>query len=41
MVTFRTAKDLAKAAYFTLSNMRPYYEQYSVDWDEAQIEQMT
>nr|WP_283104446.1 GNAT family N-acetyltransferase [Shewanella inventionis] len=21
--------------------MRPYYEQYSVDWDEAQIEQMT
>ncbi|MEL4281748.1 GNAT family N-acetyltransferase [Shewanella mangrovisoli] len=41
MVTFRPAKDLAKAAHFTLSNMRPYYEQYSVDWDEAQIEQMT
>ena len=41
MVTFRPAKDLAKAANFTLTNMRPYYEQYSVDWDEAQIEQMT
>ncbi|MFB2653625.1 GNAT family N-acetyltransferase [Shewanella seohaensis] len=41
MVTFRPAKDLAKAAYFTLSNMQPYYAQYSVDWDEAQIEQMT
>ncbi|MEL4430755.1 GNAT family N-acetyltransferase [Shewanella mangrovisoli] len=41
MVTFRPAKDLAKAAHFTLTNMRPYYEQYSVDWDEAQIEQMT
>ncbi|WP_249555059.1 GNAT family N-acetyltransferase [Shewanella sp. 10B] len=41
MVTFIPAKDLAKAAYFTLSNMQPYYEQYSVDWDEAQIEQMT
>lgn len=41
MVTFRPAKDLAKAASFTLTNMRPYYEQYSVDWDEAQIEKMT
>ncbi|MDH0448512.1 ribosomal-protein-alanine acetyltransferase [Shewanella putrefaciens] len=41
MVTFRPAKDLAKAAYFTLSNMLPYYAQYAVDWDEAQIEQMT
>ena len=41
MVTFRPAKDLARAANFTLSNMRPYYEQYSVDWDEAKIEKMT
>ncbi|MEJ6520416.1 GNAT family N-acetyltransferase [Shewanella bicestrii] len=41
MVTFRPAKDLAKAAHFTLSNMRPYYAQYSVGWDQAQIEQMT
>ncbi|MBV2131083.1 GNAT family N-acetyltransferase [Arsukibacterium indicum] len=41
MVTFRLSKDLAKAARFTLSNMRRYYEQYSVDWDEAQIEKMT
>lgn len=41
MVTFRPAKDLATAAGFTLTNMRPYYEQYSVDWDEAQIEKMT
>ena len=41
MVTFEPAKDLAKAAHFTLSNMRTYYEQYSVDWDEAQIEKMT
>lgn len=41
MVTFRPVKDLAKAANLTLTNMRPYYEQYSVDWDEAQIEQMT
>ncbi|PWF64501.1 GNAT family N-acetyltransferase [Shewanella sp. BC20] len=41
MVTFRPAMDLAKAAHFTLSNMQPYYAQYAVDWDEAQIEQMT
>ncbi|MCH8492163.1 MAG: GNAT family N-acetyltransferase [Idiomarina sp.] len=41
MVTCRPAKDLARAASFTLTNMRPYYEQYSVDWDEAQIENMT
>ena len=41
MITFRPAKDLAKAAHYTLSNMRPYYEQYSVDWDEVQIEKMT
>ncbi|ABI38923.1 GCN5-related N-acetyltransferase [Shewanella sp. MR-4] len=41
MVTFRPIKDLAKAAHYTLSNMQPYYAQYSVDWDEAQIEQMT
>lgn len=41
MVTFRPTKDLAKAAYFTLSNMQPYYEQYSVGWDQAQIEKMT
>lgn len=41
MVTFRPTKDLAKAAHFTLSNMRPYYAQYAVDWDQAQIEQMT
>ena len=41
MVIFEPAKDLEKVAHFTLSNMRPYYEQYSVDWDEAQIEKMT
>ena len=41
MVTFRPAKNLAKAAHFTLSNMQPYYEQHSVDWDEAKIEKMT
>ncbi|MEH8016747.1 GNAT family N-acetyltransferase [Rheinheimera muenzenbergensis] len=41
MVTFRPAEDLAKAAHFTLSNMRPYYQQYSVDWDQTQIEKMT
>lgn len=41
MVTFRPTKDLAKAAHFTLSNMQQYYEQYAVDWDQAQIEQMT
>lgn len=41
MVSFRPTKDLATAASFTLANMRPYYEQYSVSWDEAQIEQMT
>lgn len=41
MVTFKPAKDLAKVANLTLSNMRPYYEKYSVDWDEAQIEKMT
>lgn len=41
MVTFRPAKDLAKAAHFTLSNMQPYYAQHSVDWDEAKIEKMT
>ena len=41
MVRFRPAEDLATAAHFTLSNMRPYYQQYSVDWDQAQIEAMT
>ncbi len=41
MITFRPVKDLAKAARYTLTNMRPYYEQYSVEWDEAQIEKMT
>ena len=41
MVTFRPAKDLATAASFTLTNMRPYYAQYAVDWDETQIENMT
>jgi GNAT superfamily N-acetyltransferase len=41
VVTFRPAKNLAKAAHFTLSNMQPYYEQHSVDWDEAKIEKMT
>jgi len=41
VITYRPAKDLAKAASFTLTNMLPYYEQYSVDWDEAQIEKMT
>lgn len=41
MVTFRPSEDLATAAHFTLSNMRPYYQHYSVDWDEAQIENMT
>ena len=41
MVTFRPAKDLAKTASFTLTNMQPYYEQYSVDWDEVKIEKMT
>lgn len=41
MVIFRPAKDLAKAAHFTLSNMQPYYKQHSVDWDETQIEKMT
>ena len=41
MVRFRLAEDLATAAHFTLSNMRPYYQHYSVDWDQAQIEEMT
>lgn len=41
MVTFIPAKDLARAARFTLTNMRPYYQHYSVDWDESQIEKMT
>lgn len=41
VVTLRPARDLAQAANFTLSNMRPYYEKFSVDWDEAQIEEMT
>lgn len=41
MVTFKPTEDLANAAYLTLSNMRPYYEYYSVDWDASQIERMT
>lgn len=41
MVTFRPAKDLAKVAHFTLSNMQSYYQQHSVDWDEAKIKKMT
>lgn len=41
MITFQPAKDLAKAAELTLTNMRSYYAQYSVEWDKAQIEEMT
>lgn len=41
MVTFKPATDLVKAARYTLTNMQPYYAQYSVEWDEAQIEKMT
>ncbi|RUO76538.1 GNAT family N-acetyltransferase [Pseudidiomarina taiwanensis] len=41
MVTFRSSKDLAVAAHFTLSNMQQYYDHYAVDWDAAQIEKMT
>lgn len=41
MITIRPTKDLAQAANFTLSNMRSYYEEFSVDWDQAQIEEMT
>ncbi|WP_235357725.1 GNAT family N-acetyltransferase [Arsukibacterium ikkense] len=40
-MTFKPTTDLAKAARYTLSNMRPYYEQYSVEWDAAEIEKMT
>ncbi|MDX1536523.1 GNAT family N-acetyltransferase [Arsukibacterium sp.] len=41
MVTFKPATNLAKAARYTLTNMRSYYQQYSVEWDEAQIEKIT
>lgn len=41
MITFKPATNLAKAARYTLTNMQPYYQQYSVEWDEAQIEKMT
>jgi ribosomal protein S18 acetylase RimI-like enzyme len=41
VITFKPATNLAKAARFTLTNMQPYYQQYSVAWDEAQIEKMT
>ena len=40
-ITFRPAEDLAKAAELTLTNMRSYYAQYSVEWDKAQIQEMT
>lgn len=41
MITFRPAENLASAAELTLTNMRSYYEQHSVDWDSVQIEKMT
>lgn len=41
MITFQLTKDLAKAAELTLTNMRSYYAQYSVESDKAQIEDMT
>lgn len=41
MITFRPAEDLAKAAELTLTNMRSYYAQYSVEWDKAKIRDMT
>lgn len=41
MITFRPAQDLAGAARLTLANMRPYYEQYAVDWDAPEIEKLT
>ena len=41
MVTFKPTTDLAKAARYTLTNMQPYYQQYSVEWDAAEIEKMT
>ncbi|HAW94088.1 MULTISPECIES: GNAT family N-acetyltransferase [unclassified Arsukibacterium] len=41
MITFKPATNLAKAARYTLTNMRTYYQQYSVEWDESQIERMT
>lgn len=41
MITFSHAKNLASAAELTFTNMRSYYEQYSVEWDSVQIEKMT
>lgn len=41
MIAFRPSENLAAAASLTLSNMRQYYELYSVDWDESQVEKMT
>lgn len=41
LITIKPAEDLAKVATITLSNMRPYYDQHSVDWDAVQIEKIT
>ena len=41
MITFRLAEDLTSAAELTLTNMRSYYELYSVEWSSSDIERMT
>lgn len=36
-IYFIPAKNLARSAEFTASNMAVYYKRYAVDWDRAQI----
>nr|WP_319556243.1 GNAT family N-acetyltransferase [uncultured Vibrio sp.] len=39
MVSYQQTEDLSASAKITYSNMRSYYEHYSVDWDCSTIEE--
>jgi len=41
VITFRPAEDLTNAAELTLTNMRSFYDLYSVAWSSTDIEEMT
>ncbi|MDF2178891.1 GNAT family N-acetyltransferase [Aliiglaciecola sp. CAU 1673] len=37
MISYQRCTSLSGSAGITLKNMRPYYEHYSVDWDQEKI----
>lgn len=41
MISFQPCSDLAAAAALTFGNMQHYYQQFGVDWDAKQIEDLT